>query len=260
MRDLFTIVNPSKLRNAEHMQQHREIAVLVVGGVKVGEIIPDGLRNAYLEAVEYEQESFNILRKSKFTTDLDALDRERDLIFRGLVHTVKGSQTHFDPARRDAARRIGEILGGYGNISTMALNAESANIIDLYAELTSPQMLSYVELLGIKEWLDKLLEISQAYSLARQERVEEEVSNTKYNMRTARLETDRVFRLLLNYIEIILATAPNPVMENLAGEINVILKQYQREASLEHAVNGNPPEGGETIVEQREDDELIIER
>lgn len=256
MKVFFSKHSAHNLRNPEHLQQHRDIAMLMADNQDAVELLPEKLLVKYVAAVKYEEESFNLMRKSKVITDLERLDSERDMVFRGLVHAVKGMNGHFDAAKRDAAQRIANVLAHYGNIPKMGNSAESANIESLHRQLVSDDMTGYTELLGIREWIDKLAELSAQYVVVEMARIEESAEHAKFDMKAARRNTDTMFRMLLNYIEIVLATDLTPELEKFAGELNVILKNYEHSANLEHAHRGESDENGETATE--EDLELMI--
>lgn len=248
MDEIFITHDSHSLRNPEHLLEHTEILQLIISTPLVEGLLPRKLIDAYVKALEYEDDSFNVMRKSKYSAELEKCDQERDLIFRGLVHTVKGLKDHFDPAKREAAQRVANVLAHYGDIASMTNDAESANIYDLNQELNSPRMTGDTQLLGLEEWLEKLIAANMAYNAVDRERMQENAENAKLNARAARRETDRLLRMLLNSIEILILTSPSSDLEKFIDELNAILKHYKHSANLAHAKHGETETGTETII------------
>jgi hypothetical protein len=69
---------------------------------------------------------------------------------------VKSGLNHFDPAKREAARRIEIVLDNYGNIAAKALDQETAAIDDLLRELRSGDYPALVDSLALADWLVQL--------------------------------------------------------------------------------------------------------
>lgn len=236
-----------RLRNADHVGMNDQVSMLPAG--MLSKVLPAPLAQHYISAQMYEYNCFNVLRKSAFTTDLERLERERDTVFRGFVHAVQSFDHHFDPAKREAAGRLMEALNQYGNLAALPHDAETITVFNLCETLLQADGLFFAPLqtMGLKDWIEQLITLNQAYRALERDRMDEGEANAKMNMRKARAVTDQAFRTMLDYLDMLWISAdPTPELEALTDALNGITKHYEQIIHLEHPQRSEKPEDDET--------------
>ncbi|MDR3141350.1 MAG: DUF6261 family protein [Tannerellaceae bacterium] len=134
-----------------------------------------------------------VLRKSVHTKELNAADRKRDRLVKGLYGVAKGWRAYPDDARQKAAERLYILLKKYWEI-ILAGNriSESAAIYNLLQDLRG-NYASSVSLLELTDWVAAIDAAEQEFLTARSERAEEEVEKPKENLRQLRGQMDAFY-------------------------------------------------------------------
>jgi hypothetical protein len=200
MKEIIIRINLRKLKNETHVQLNEDIDSIFVkyNPVTLGINLLYGL---YRVALNNEVEALDFIRKSEITKKIHEQDHVRDDIYRGFVESVKGATKHFNPANREAAYLIDDIIGHYGNIARKTLDDETAAINDLVRELDQPAPAQALTLLGLTAWRNKLVEENTAFTELMANRYAETAGKTPFRMRTARGETDRYYLAIVTQIE-----------------------------------------------------------
>jgi ABC-type transporter Mla subunit MlaD len=174
-----------------------------------------------------EIKALDYIGKSELTTKIVEQDRKRDDIYRGFVDSLRGAAKHFDPSYRDAANLLLNIFGHYGNIARKTLDDETAAINDLVRELEQPQLTQAIALLGMNDWLNKLVEENNAFEELMKERYSETASKTTFRMRAVRVETDKYYHAIISQIEN-QCLAGIEINENFIRELNAVIERFKR--------------------------------
>jgi hypothetical protein len=178
-----------------------------------------------------------ILRKSFYTKELEAADRERDKIFRGFCSVVRGLQAQPDVAKQMAAKHLYNLLKGYRKL---VLNGnqtgESGAIYNLLQDLRG-QYADDISLLELAYWVTAIDKAEQDFLTFRSERTEENVDKPKENLRLLRNQTDTLYNAILRALDTQL------LADGLGGDIVTDPKDLDKEGHFEededHHLHGN---------------------
>jgi hypothetical protein len=197
----FVGFNFHLLRNESHVSFHEYVMGLIVkiGAGSLG--ITSLVSTEYAPALAAEVEALDPVLKSDLTGQIADKDRERDDLFRGLVAAIESATHHFDAAKRAAAVTLKGLVEHYGMISSKTYEDERAAIEDLDRELNTPAHKALVTLLGLGDWLAKLVASNKEFVELMEARNEEVSQRPAARMRSARLVTDKALRAILERIE-----------------------------------------------------------
>jgi hypothetical protein len=227
------------LRNESHVEFHTTFITLV--DRFDADILGIGQPYAvYKPLVDEEIEALDIIRRSELTTEIDDQDHLRDSLYRGFADNVKSCLHHFDPNRRESARKLEVILEHYGNIAAKNLDEETAAINDLDRELRKPENFMHVMDLMLVEWLDQLVQANNALEALMMARYDEAAQRPNIHMRSIRKEVDKVFRGILDLLEALIRVNGAGTNKAFIDELNVIMERYKdilaQEAGRRHPV------------------------
>jgi hypothetical protein len=225
MEHLIARIYTHLLKNNIHAEFHTNIDRIFIKNNPQAMGI-ELLYNRYKPALDREIDSLDYVRRSEITQLINEQDHVRDTIYRGLVDTVEAALHHFNPVHVSAARMIDNVIKSYGNISKMALDAESAAIADLIRELEQPALAQDVTRIGLTPWKDKLKDENDKFRQLMVDRNDETQGKSPYKMKDTRKETDKYYHLIINRIETE-HYAGIPVSEDFIREINILIERYK---------------------------------
>jgi hypothetical protein len=225
MKEFITRINLQQLKNETHVQFNESINRLFdkYPPQTLG-VAP--LYERYKPAFDNELDALDFIRKSENTEPIVEQDRTRDGIFRGFADLIKGAMHHFDPACREAARRLHDVFTHYGNIARKTFDDETAAINDLMRELQQPALTEAVMLLGLAAWRDKLAEENAKFEQLMMDRYSETAGKTSFRMKTARAEVDKFYHAIVNQLEILMMTGDSSI-ENFIRELNAVIERFR---------------------------------
>jgi hypothetical protein len=172
-------------------------------------------------------EALDIIRKSDYTQEILEQDHVRDGIFRGFADAVQSALHHFNPAKREAAKRIETVVEHYGNIAAKNYDQETAAIDDLIRELAAGDYPSFISTLALNDWVTQLGNENQTFKSLMAERYTEVSQRPTARMRAARVETDKAFRTIINQIEALALVNGEGDNEPFIKELNAVLERYK---------------------------------
>ena len=94
----------TRMRNDEHFQFHVEFRALV-HKYDAAKLNIAAQFQTYLPLFDREDTALKKIMKSAVTAEIQAADKERDNVFRGMTDAQKAALKHFDPQVQAAARR-----------------------------------------------------------------------------------------------------------------------------------------------------------
>jgi hypothetical protein len=115
-------------KNEEWFQFHTEFKTLAEP-YSPATLNIDALYATFLTLYANADAALEIIRKSATTEQLAEADHARDVVFRGFSDSVKAGLSHFNPAKREAARRLEIVINHYGNIARKSYDKETAAIL-----------------------------------------------------------------------------------------------------------------------------------
>jgi hypothetical protein len=236
-------IDLSRLRNDEHYEFHTDVAGLVTGST------PEALGverafPAYQAACDNEGGALHVVRESTFTGPVADADSRRDSIGGGMSDMVKAATRHFDPAVREAARRLTVVFDSFGNIAVKGYNEETAAINSLVNDLET-QYAADVTALGIGDWVAGLQSANVAFAALMQERYSEEAAKTQLTMKEARVQLDGAYRAITERIGALIIVNGERGYESFVAELNQRIERYNNMVALREGRNAGEEESGQ---------------
>jgi hypothetical protein len=225
MNEIIVRISLQSLKNETHVQFNEGIdSVFVKHNPQSLGIQP--LYVLYRGALNNEVIALDFIIKSELTSKIVDQDHKRDSTYRGFVDSVKSATHHFEPANREAAHLVLNIVNHYGNIARKTLDDETAAINDLARELNKPAPAQAMTLLGANAWLNKLVEENNVFTGLMKERYNETAGKTSFRMKTVRVETDKYYHAIVSQIEnqILAGTVIN---ESFIREMNAVIERFK---------------------------------
>ena len=188
----------SRLKNAEHLQFQTEFKTEVEKKTATALSIEPQFA-IYLLKFKEEGEALVYIGKSSQTDLLAESDEYRDRVFRGLCDTSRAALNHFKPEKAEAARKLIIVFDTYGNVTVEAYDEETAKINSLIKDLINNHA-NDIDLLALNEWVDELQTANNKFVDIKNERYTEESSKTSLRMKKVRIETDALYKEMVNRI------------------------------------------------------------
>jgi hypothetical protein len=167
---------------------------------------PNATLIAYTEPIEamYLQlnAGYKLGRKNEITTELKALDKQRDLLLGGLKKILKGNTVCPQPDKAQAATRLLYVLNKYGNIARLTYSEQSGASRSLLNEWKEPILKDGLELLGLKDWIEHLELIQEKFATRYLDRAAEDA--TKKAVPISKLIPDAI-KLYQNFVLMLIA-------------------------------------------------------
>ena len=162
---------------------------------------------ALKEAVKEEDERLILSKKSQYTEQIAAKDRERDSIFRGYRTAVKGMlrmpvAEMAEAEMAEAAADLWQHLKDYNIDPDMQLERETSRMMNLVADLDY-KLAPQVQLLGLKPYVDALRAANNTVEELLATRTDDRSQQIAGALRKARLASDEAYLdtvRLINYL------------------------------------------------------------
>lgn len=176
-------------------------------------------------AIAFEPEQFQ-----KSAEVLESLDVERDNLYIGIKHLLKGNAYHFNPTIQEAAKRLLFHLQSYGKeVNRMGYQAQTANIAHMLTEWqTETYLQEAVALLHLSEWVTALQDVNTAFGKQYLARVSEMSANETPSFTSLRAATKVVYRALVERIKAFKTLNSNVVYAQLYHQIYELVRQYNQ--------------------------------
>jgi hypothetical protein len=213
------------LRNEAHVEYNETVSGLIT------KYNPQGIQiqsAAYKSSLNDEVSVLDVIRKSEYTIEISDQDHVRDEIFRGFDEAVQSACHHFDLNKRKSAEKIDVVLEHYGNIAAKTFDQETAAIDDLLRELNDNYSAD-ITLLGLNDWLTQLAAENRKFKQLMSERYTEAAQRPKTRMKSARAETDKAFRSMLDMLEALLKVNGVDAYMPFINELNAVSERYKNQ-------------------------------
>jgi hypothetical protein len=151
------------LQRKESFQLRKEFKKMV-SLYQVGAVDMDKLFLVFMEIYRQEEEALEVARKRIATNQLERMDIERNIIFRGFLDGVKSSGNCIDADVQQSFSRLNGLLGRYENITRRACYKKTSGFYNLTQEITS-LYIADVDLLGLAPWILQLDSANRAVDL-----------------------------------------------------------------------------------------------
>lgn len=207
-----------RIRNAAHYQFYTDFSALVEKYTPLALGIEE-LYALYKPTYVNEGIAFVAISKSAFTEQLEAVDKERDQVYRGLVDDVDSKKNHFKAEVRDAAAKISIIIDSYGNLAPKPYDEESALITSLIVDLRT-KTTTETGILNLNEWIDELEVRNNAFIALQGSRNAEEADRTELRMKEVRVVVDNAYNKIAKRINALIELNGDTAYAGFVKELN----------------------------------------
>jgi hypothetical protein len=153
----------------------------------------------YLTHLSKADKNLIKIDKSIHTAEMKAADKERDLLVTGFHRAVKISLNLPDAAKKDAAKRLLNIVHPYKvQAIKVGYAAESSLIDNLLRKLND--YTADITLLALDGWVSSLRETEEKFNTFRSKRLKESIGKPKEKIKAIRLQVDGYYRSMIDII------------------------------------------------------------
>ena len=226
------------LKNAEHVSlfANAKVAVDKIGITSLG--ITEAQYEPYLTALDVEQDIVNRSMASIYTPEMEAMDKERDRLFR--LIRIKLQSVLLESAHSDSAKYATMIerylLAKYGgDVCLLPYQEESAVIAGFILDVNKYLGDEGIEDINIERELASLESANTKFADQYNERVTEKAGTDADQTRKFRLDTEEQFRLLCLHLEFMAnsdTTSVGKCCASLVGIINEIINDAQHRLNV----------------------------
>jgi hypothetical protein len=171
------------------------------------------------ESIAYEVEQGSII--TKLIEDSDEL---RERYCSGLGYLVEMGLCHFDFMKAEAARVVKRVITKYGNMRAKTNVEETTAIRSMASELINPENLPYSTKLGAIEWITKIDEENEEFSVLFASRNKENGKRPSGCTRDARLITDPAYNAIVDRINALVIVNGEANYNSFITELNGIIE------------------------------------
>jgi hypothetical protein len=215
-----------ELRNEAHFGFHSEF-VKLVSEYELTEAF-QALVDSYMGYYDELDSALKIIRRSIYTGQMAAANRQRHLTFRRCCTTVEGFLQHSDPEKRLAAERLNniirtyyrELFGGSYDEKTYAFH----NMLqDIRATETAG-----LQALNLTGWVSELETNNQEFKKLKTLRYENRTEQPAYKVASARRMLDAGYQNVVEYLNSYITLNPSDenTMSLIAG-LNTRIESYR---------------------------------
>jgi hypothetical protein len=222
-------VHTSHYRNDEHFQYMSEVKGLTV------ELDPKELKissqfERLTELFEQEDAALKKINKSVLTKEIQDADKQRDMIFRGIVLSNEAAiLKSFRPEVAKAAKNLKILLDTYGNVAQKPLNEETSAIYNLLQELNG-KYAPDVATVNIADWVTELAAENAEFEKLVKDRYDETALKTDLVLKDVRLKVDEAYREMVKRVEALLFVEDDKTQKEkystFLKKLNVITGKY----------------------------------
>ena len=217
-------INSYNMRNDEHFQFHTEFRTLVYDkDPAVLKITP--LFNSYLALYDNEDTALKKIMKSAITADIQEADKQRDIIFAGMIDAQKAALKHFNTTIQSAAKRLQVVFDTYGNLAKKPLNEQTSSVYNLLQDLNGKYAVD-TETVGLHTWATELERLNDIFSALVKDRYDESALRTDIILKEARLKLDELYRTIAERINALVIVEGPTVYTDFIKMLNVIITKY----------------------------------
>ena len=214
----------TNMRNDEHYQFLTDFIKLVNGiGAAILKINEQFITLTGL--FDDEDAALKKIMKSAITPEIQAADKTRDTIFRGMTDAYKSALNHFDEQKVAAAKRLKPVFDTYGNLAAKPINEQSSGITNMLQDLTG-KYAPDCQTIGIADWAAELAAANNAVIELMHGRYDEGSERCDIVLREARLKVDEAYRVIIERISALAVIEGAANYEDFIRKLNLIVDKY----------------------------------
>ena len=262
MKKRLTRIDLRALRHEIYVQYVTEVLYYIVL-FGAGAIGIKALYDQLVLLFKVVTDNLDYLRKSGYTEKLKRQDRRRDNIARGLTATIKSYLYDPDSSVHDAAVQLMIIFDHYWSLPKRTYDAETAAISDLLRELSLPENVAYVTLLGLAHYVYRLATANADFTTLMHDRYDQTIQRPEISMKDARAAATVKFSEIVDRVEgIIIVNGIDftPELANFVKEFNAVTTRYKNILKQEQGRRKAAAAGSDDDeTEEIEDDNNVVE-
>jgi len=217
-------IHTNHMRNDEHFQFNFEFSGLVnrIGAVAL-KIKPQF--DVYTPLYQDEDTALKKIMKSAITAEIHEADKQRDIIFSGMVDTLNAALKHFNVQKQNAAKRLKIVFDTYGNLAKKPLNEQTSGIINMLQDLNGAYKTDS-QTAGIAEWAAELASRNDTVSDLMRDRYDETAARTDIVLKEARAKVDKAYRVIVERINALVIVEGLADYEEFIRTLNAVIDKY----------------------------------
>ena len=225
-------IHTNHMRNDEHFQFNFEFSGLVnrIGAVAL-KIKPQF--DVYTPLYQDEDTALKKIMKSAITAEIHEADKQRDIIFSGMVDTLNAALKHFNVQKQNAAKRLKIVFDTYGNLAKKPLNEQTSGIINMLQDLNGAYKTDS-QTAGIAEWAAELASRNDTVSDLMRDRYDETAARTDIVLKEARMKVDEAYRVIVERINALVIVDGLADYEEFIRTLNAIIEKYNNIMAQRH--------------------------
>lgn len=145
-------------------------------------------------ALEAENATNRMRRKSYITADMVKLNAQREELYAGLFYHYQSSLRHYDIAKREAAKDISHIMKSIAYIHNTSNMNRYGYIRKITANIRKEEYEAAVETPELNGWLDALDALNEGHLTTLNSRNTERNTRPNGNILVARKATDKAYQ------------------------------------------------------------------
>jgi hypothetical protein len=173
-----------------------------------------------------EQGIFKWIRRSEFTKKKAGSDHRRDNLYTGMHAMVRVNLRSFNPSLRDNALHVDNLLEGYGNVTHVDYDAETAKIESIITRLRSDAYIQASVNLGILPWIEELEAENTLFKSYVDDTAQEQIERPTLSPQVSRRETDQALRKITDRVTALANLNGPEAYTPFAAEFNTLVNHY----------------------------------
>ena len=167
--------------------------------------------------------------KSAFTAALTEKDKERDLRFAEIKHTITTACMSLDNSKKVAGENLKLFFGPYWKTDKTALNTETALLTEMLVKLNALNRLKQqAEIIGINAMLAGLEESNNEFDALYKTRNAQEAANEAPSASSLKPAVLKSYEQFCLTVEQTINLASTPTLLNLFNQMNELRSKYAR--------------------------------
>ena len=214
----------ANMRNDEHYQFYTDFGKLV-NSIGAATLKIEEQYLACLPLFNNEDAALKKIMKSAITPEIQAGDKYRDGVFRGMTDAYKSALNHFNEEKVEAAKRLKPVFDTYGNLAAKPINEQSSGVTNMLQDLTG-KYAADCQIIGITDWTTELAAANNAVIELMHGRYDEGSERCDIVLKEARAKVDEGYRVIIERISALVVIEGLANYENFIRKLNTIVDKY----------------------------------
>jgi hypothetical protein len=234
--DKFLKIQLYFMRNESHLQYFIELLEYFAKYPAVAALVT-ALLNKLIALVSLEEAISKETRKNSYTEQIELADVRMDHAIDAIYKTVAAAINHFDPAIREAARKVEIRLQSFsGSIKLKKYEDEQAAVRILLNSLNG-DFKDETVLLNLNGWIMELTASLENFGELFTARNDKEAAKIAEKMRALRKQIDATYRLIVLFIDSYTNINGNTLTGMFLSQVNEKITYYNNHNARNHRID-----------------------